>query len=141
MSTNIAFSAYLDHNLNHLTSGFLIKCNQALLNVGNAYNTITGIFTVPKTGVYLLTFTISSNNRHGMFETKTYIKLVSNGRNIIDGVSNLSAETSDQMGGNTAIVQLGAGESVWLEVFGGTNGHLQSDGYYRYVSFSGVLLF
>ena len=140
-STNIAFSAYLDHNLNHLTSGYLIKCNQALLNVGNAYNTITGLFTVPKTGVYLLTFTINTNNRPSTIEAKTYVKLVSNNKNIIDAVINIPVNTSDQMGGNTAIVQLSAGESVWLEVFGTTLGQLDSDRSYRYVSFSGVLLF
>ena len=32
-STNIAFSAYLDHDLDLLTTGHLVKCNQALLNV------------------------------------------------------------------------------------------------------------
>ena len=138
-STNVAFSAYLDHNLLHLTSGYLIKCNKALLNVGNVYNTITGLFTVPQTGVYLLTFTI--NTRGGATAARTFVKLVSNNRNIIDAVSNLPAYGDDQMGGNTAIVQLSAGESVWLEVFATTTGELQSDETFRYVSFSGVLLF
>ena len=139
-STNIAFSAYLDHDLDLLTTGHLVKCNQALLKVGNAYNTITGLFTVPKTRVYLLTFTINTHSDR-ISEIRTYVKLVSNNKNIIDAVFILKATGRDQMGGNTAIVQLSAGESVWLEVFGTTNGQLQSDGNYRYVSFSGVLLF
>ena len=107
---------------------------------GNAYSTITGLFTVPKTGVYLLTFTINTHSDR-ISEIRTYVKLVSNNKNIIDAISILKATGRDQMGGNTAIVQLSAGESVWLEVFGTTNGQLQSDGNYRYVSFSGVLLF
>ena len=137
--TNIAFSAYLDHILDHLTTGHLVKCNQVLVNAGNAYNTITGLFTVPQTGVYLLTFTINSHANHTW--VRTYVKLVSNNRNIIDAVSILRVNGSDQMGGNTAIVKLSAGESVWLEIFGTPNGQLQSDGSYRYVSFSGVFLF
>ena len=137
---NIAFSAYLDHNLEHLTTGHIIKCNQPLLNVGNAYSTITGLFTVPQTGVYLLTFTINSH-RDDDTEQLTYVKLVSDNRNIIDAVNVLNAQYSEHMGGNTAIVQLTEGESVWLEVFGTTNGQLQSDDNYRYVSFSGVFLF
>ena len=138
-SANVAFSAYLDHSIYHLTSGYLIKCNKALLNVGNAYNTITGLFTVPQTGVYLLTFTI--NTHVGTSAATIFVKLVSNNKNIIDAVSKLPAGDYDQMGGNTAIVQLSAGESVWLEVFATTTGELQSDETFRYVSFSGVLLF
>ena len=136
-SINIAFSTYLDHSLYHLSSGHVIKCNQVLLNVGNAYNTYTGSFTVPRAGVYLLTFTINCH----ISGTITYLKLISNNRNIIDAVCIPPGKFHDIMGGNTAIVQLSAGESVWLEVFGTTNGQLQTDGTYRYVSFSGVLLF
>ena len=140
-SANIAFSAYLDHSLDHLTTGHIVKCNQALLNVGNAYNTITGLFTVPQSGAYLLTFTINSNSNNDSGYKPTYVKLVSNNRNILDAETVLYDKHREHMGGNTAIIQLTAGESVWLEVFGTTNGQLQSDGNYRYVSFSGVLLF
>ena len=135
-SGHVAFSAYLDHNLYHLTTGHILKCNRPILNVGNHYNAHTGVFTVPSTGVYLLTFFINGfGNNH-----RTFVRLVVDDRNIVAAVS--LGGTADEMGGNTAIVQLTAGEAVWLEIFGGTTtGQLQTDNNFRYVTFSGVLLF
>ena len=52
----IAFSAYLSHNIAHLAPGHTLKCDQIIINDGNAYSQYTGVFTVPQTGVYLLTF-------------------------------------------------------------------------------------
>ena len=136
-SEGIAFSAYLDHNVYHISSGYTLKCNQILLNVGSAYNAHTGTFTVPRTGVYLLTFFINSVINY----IPTYVRLVVDNRNIVDAVSYPGSSAHDASGGNVAIVNLTAGESVWLEVYHATNGQLQTDGNYRYVTFSGVLLF
>ena len=135
-SSHVAFSAYLDHNLYHLTTGHILKCNRPIINVGNHYNAHTGVFSVPSTGVYLLTFFINGfGNNH-----RTFVRLVVDDRNIVAAVS--TDDAGDEMGGNTAIVQLTAGVAVWLEIFGGTTtGQLQTDNTYRYVTFSGVLLF
>ena len=134
---SIAFSAYLDHTVDHITSGYTLKCNQILLNVGSAYNAHTGTFTVPRTGVYLLTFFINSV----IHDSPTFVRLVVDNRSIVDAVSYPGSSAHDASGGNVAIVNLTAGESVWLEVHHATNGQLVADGNYRYVTFSGVLLF
>ena len=47
----VAFSTYLDHEIYNMGQGHHIICNQVLLNDGNHYNSFTGIFTVPQTGV------------------------------------------------------------------------------------------
>ena len=134
----VAFSAYLDNKLTQLSTGHVIKCNKPLLNIGNAYNAHTGVFTVPTTGVYLLTFTIC-DNAPGHW---TFVKLVVDDRNLVDAVlSPVPSGFSDFMGGNTAIVQLSASESVWLEVYNTATGELESEEKFRYVTFSGVLLF
>ena len=131
----VAFTAYLDHDLNHLTTGHVVKCNQVLTNMGNHYNKNTGVFTVPTTGVYLLTFFINGKGTNHI----TFVKAVVDNREIVAAVS--AGASWDVTGGNSAIVQLNAGQAVWLEIFGTTQGSLLSNGNYRYVTFSGVLLF
>ena len=58
---HIAFSSYLGNSVFNVMTGDIVKCDQILLNDGQTYNSHNGIFTVPKAGVYLLTFTISTN--------------------------------------------------------------------------------
>ena len=132
----IAFSAYLGYIQNSLPSGHTIKCDNILLNDGNSYNHYTGVFHVPKTGVYLLTFFINSM----LEDSYTFVQLVINGRNTVDAVTYPRSKTHDVMGGNSAIVRLNSGDSVWLEINHGT-GQLQSNNDYRFVTFSGVLLY
>ena len=131
----VAFTAYLDHDLNYLITGHVVKCNQVLTNMGNHYNKNTGVFTVPTTGVYLLTFFINGKGTSHI----TFVKAVVDNREIVAAVS--AGASWDVTGGNSAIVQLNAGQAVWLEIFGTTQGSLLSNGNYRYVTFSGVLLF
>ena len=53
----MAFSAGLNRKL-VLTSNGKIVFNQLILNEGDGYDETTGIFTCPKTGLYLVTFFI-----------------------------------------------------------------------------------
>ena len=110
----VAFTAYLDHDLDHLTPGYVVKCNQVLLNIGNHYNKHTGVFTVPSTGVYLLTFFINGKGTSHI----TFVEMVVDNREIVAAVS--TRAPWDVTGGNSAIVQLNAGQAVWLEIFGTT---------------------
>ena len=133
----IAFSAYLTQELGSLNSGYTIKCDQVLLNDGNAYSPYTGAFTVPETGVYLLTMSINAfHNGH-----KNHVKLVSNNRNIVDAIVWVVDSDHHVMGGNTAIVRLNSGEKIWLEIYSNGGSELYSKGDYRWVTFSGVLLY
>ena len=132
----IAFSAYLGHRIDHLAPGHTVKCDQVLLNDGDAYNSLTGVFTVPQTGVYLLTFNIDVYD-HRRYEG---VQLIVNSRKIVDAI----AEGNDNkyaMSGNTAIIQLTQGESVWLESFYSGDGELISSSTYRLTTFSGVFLY
>ena len=131
----IAFSAYLSHDIPHLAPGHTLKCDQIIINDGNAYSPYTGVFTVPTTGVYLLTFNfdVYHSNR---WEA---IKLVVNNRNIVDAVA--TGFTGNNMGGNTAIIKLIQGETVWLESYGSNDGEVFSTTAYKRTTFSGVLLY
>ena len=132
----VAFSAYLDHVIYHMGVGHTIKCNQVLLNDGNHYNSFTGIFTVPQTGVYLLTFSFSISN----INDHTEVRLLVNNREIVDAVGQVTGSYQRLSSSNTAILKLNQGESVWLEsiindseVISGPN--------YRRTTFSGFLIY
>ena len=57
-SAGVAFSVYLDHAVQRMSVGTKIIFNRVFINEGSVYDTSTGIFKVPRSGVYLLTYTI-----------------------------------------------------------------------------------
>ena len=132
----IAFSAYLSHNIPHLAVGHTIKCDQIIINDGNAYSKFTGAFTVPETGVYLITFTFDVYD-HARYEG---IQLVVNNRNIVDAIAEGNND-KHAMGGNTVILQLTQGEKVWLESYYSSDGEIVSSTTSKLTTFSGVLLY
>ena len=132
----VAFSAYLDHIIYHMGGGHTIKCNQVLLNDGNHYNSFTGIFTVPETGVYLLTFNFGVQTINDVTE----VRLVVNNREIVDAAGEVTVTSQRSSSSNTAIIKLNQGESVWLESIV-TDSEVVSGPSYRWTTFSGVLLY
>ena len=133
----VAFSAYLDHILGHVSAGHTIKCNRILTNRGHAYNEHTGQFTVPITGIYLLTFHFANKLNTGYLQ----VRLVVDDRPVVDGGADSIQFDHWSMGGNTVVVSLKTGETVWLEIVGDTGGEVESTNTERFTTFSGVLLF
>ena len=132
----VAFSAYLDHVIYHMGSGHTIKCNQVLLNDGNHYNTFTGIFTVPWTGVYLLTFNFGVEHINDWTE----VRLLVNNRNVVHSGVQVLGSVQRLTSGNTAIIRLNQGESVWLESVK-NDSEVISGPTWRWTTFSGALLY
>ena len=54
----MAFTAFLDHTLRNLQKDRTIVFNQVISNEGDGYDQRVGIFTCPKTGLYLVSFFI-----------------------------------------------------------------------------------
>ena len=135
--TGVAFSAYLSHVVYHMGIGHTIKCDQVLINDGNAYSPYTGTFTVPETAVYFLTFHIdaSTNGDH------TIVKLVVNNQNIVDADAQVTGAVHHAMGGNSAIIRLNSGDKVWLETYYINDVELFGLTTYRFTTFSGYLLY
>jgi RNA binding exosome subunit len=135
---NIAFSAYLTQTNSHTIVGQPIKFDQVLLNDGQGYNKYTGAFTAPLSGVYLFTYAIDTRKL-------TFVRLVINGVNQVDAVANVhtNAESrhSQSMGGNTAIVHVGHGQSVLVETYEIPDAETASSNTFRLCTFSGVLLY
>lgn len=128
---NVAFSVYLSQSISPLAAGQPIKCDALLLNDGNGYNKFTGVFTVPQTGVYLLTFQV------GSFKL-THVKLVIDGINIADATTHGGEE---EMAGNTVIVTATQGQSVWLEEYSNSDGQALGSSVFRLTTMSGVRLY
>ncbi|XP_063421001.1 uncharacterized protein LOC134706203 [Mytilus trossulus] len=135
-SGGIAFSVYLDHDVNSGAQQVL-KYNKIITNEGNGYNVNTGSFTCPESGMYLLYFSIGE--RGDTIPRGAYIYLKVNSVNVIDAVVDSYHNTQDLQGGNTVIIRLKAGDVVFTEVDVG--GHSEGSTGLRLTSFSGVLLY
>ena len=132
----VAFSTYRDNSIQHMGQGHHIICNQVLLNDGNHYNSFTGTFTIPQTGVYLLTFSFVVQSINDVTE----VRLVVNNREIVDAVGQVLGKFQRSSSANTAIIRLNQGESVWLETLRQDSEVISGQGY-RWTTFSGVLLY
>ena len=137
ITRGVAFSTYLSKTLSHLGNGHTIKLDQVSLNDGNGYSVITGVFTAPQYGVYLLMFTIDVYGQ----DAKTEVRLVKNNVNIVDAIAWSTGQNHDVMGGNSAIIRLSQGEMVWLENYHQVDSQIMSNPGYVFTTFSGVLLY
>ena len=131
--SHVAFSTYLTHEMAHLSVGHVIKLDQIFINDGNGYNKNTGIFSVPKSGVYLLTYSI--DNTHGTHHLE--VELVVDNRNM----GTLLAYNYAMVTSKTIITHLSAGQSVWLETYAYNDANVYGASYNKFTTFSGVLLY
>ena len=139
---HVAFTAYLDHETSHVGIGQTVVFNQVITNDGNAYNKNNGMFTAPVTGTYFFTFSINVQS------TKVNVRLVKDNANLVDVIAHSSAhftpdpnDYTSAQSTNCVVVQLDAGQAVWAQAY--HDADAQIDGYsdYRYVTFSGFLLY
>ncbi|XP_060589667.1 EMILIN-1-like isoform X1 [Ruditapes philippinarum] len=94
----ISFSAILDDVLNNIVIGQTIVFDKAYINDGDAYDTNTGVFTVPIDGVYLLSYFVGEYG-----QDQALLRLLVNGQNKVDVVAEgIQVEHNDQ-GGNLVI--------------------------------------
>ena len=65
LTTPVSFAAYASASITNVTGdGTLYQCvfNTAVFNNASAYNTSTGVFTAPQTGLYLFNATVGASN-------------------------------------------------------------------------------
>lgn len=125
----VAFTAYLDKIITNPPADTSIPFNRVLLNEGNGYNVTSGKFTSPQAGVYLFTFGLESDAPHFLVAS-----LFVDGVNLVNSVC-----IQYQNGGNTAMVRLNAGSSVWVGT-SGANATIWNSDKLHYSTFSGILL-
>ncbi|XP_060568793.1 complement C1q-like protein 4 [Ruditapes philippinarum] len=74
--TPVAFTAYLDHRITNLGADQAIVYNKVLLNQGAAYNVYNGVFTAPKSGVYIFSWSSDARKIGATFDI--WVSLVVN---------------------------------------------------------------
>jgi hypothetical protein len=118
----VGFTAYLDHRQD-VPANSVLKFNRVLYNLGNAYNNYTGIFTVPVNGTYLFSFQIEE------WDTPEIVCKLQ-----VDGTNQVGAQS-----GNTAILGLAKGQSVWVQII--NNGRFYGESTFGGTSFAGAFLY
>ncbi|XP_034024649.1 cerebellin 20 [Thalassophryne amazonica] len=110
---------------------------QVFINLGGGYNMTTGIFRVPRRGVYTLALTAFSDEGASGMEFKACVKLQVNGTTVVWPGQRNSHDHKDSA--TTVIVlHLRAGDNVAVNL--GKNCSLCHD-YNHYNTFSGFLLY
>ncbi|CAC5410361.1 C1QL [Mytilus coruscus] len=134
---NVAFDAVLSKNYVHGEQDFVLKFDQVLTNVGNAYNSATGIFTAPFSGTYLFSWNIRSG-----YVASIITKLMVNGTPMQSTHTDSSLDQSNGFeahSSKTAILTLQQNDKVYIENFP-QRGQIHSDGT-GHTGFVGTLLF
>lgn len=109
------------------TTSTALIFNHVFTNIGNAYNSKTGIFTAPVKGVYHFSFTTFGYNSH----TSGAI-LLKNGHYQVSTWESTGPDASDTTS-NTVILELSVGETVNIALWNGGKVHASV--------FSGFLVF
>ena len=86
----------------------MLKLDQISLNEGNGYIKYTGVFTVPVSGVYLLTNSIETEAVGHFLEVELVVDNKNMGTIIVDNYT---------VSRKTIITRLIARQSVWLETY------------------------
>ncbi|XP_038066248.1 collagen alpha-1(X) chain-like [Patiria miniata] len=125
-----AFSAYRTTGLTG-SEGDVIIFDNIMTNVGDGYDSQSGVFTCSVPGVY--SFTISVNNN----ANRAYVRLVKNVE-LIFSLYNSQTGAFHQSS-NSAAVSLATGDRVWLQFGDDSNRGIYSNNN-RYCYFTGFLI-
>ncbi|XP_052815360.1 complement C1q-like protein 4 [Mya arenaria] len=132
-SGRIAFSTRLDHTQGHIGVGQKLIFNKVLLNTGDAYSVHTGVFTCVEAGLHLFAYFVGKGTTG-----QAWVELKKNGVVINGAVADSVSTYHDTQGGNVAILELDAGDLVWVEEFHQSDAQVYGGS--GFVTFSGVML-
>ncbi|KAM4612130.1 complement C1q-like protein 2 [Polymixia lowei] len=103
------------------------------INIGNAYNQLTGIFTVPVAGSYFFTFFYHAGGQHA-----SNLSLIKNGERMATTTDHRTTADGADNGGNGVALQLMQGDQVYVRMNAHT--HVWGDAVGGHTTFSGFLL-
>ncbi|XP_053386491.1 complement C1q and tumor necrosis factor-related protein 9A-like [Mercenaria mercenaria] len=128
----IGFTAVLKEHAIDLPTGSTIVYDNVYYNAGNAYDTSTGVFTCPRSGLYLFYINVEPFDE----SLPAAIAILINGSYRVDAVAERYDVGHDSTGGNMMVEHLQEGDRVWVETYE----HDNQDLYKGFTSFSGVLI-
>ncbi|KAL4241049.1 hypothetical protein ACF0H5_001827 [Mactra antiquata] len=130
----IGFTAVLDNAVDDIPLGSNILYDRIHYNAGSHYDPNTGVFTCPRSGMYLFSVFVEVHSENDIAEGN--VKIMINGNSFVYAISEPSKLGHDSTGGNVLIQHLARGDRVWVE----TNDVNNQDLFHAFNSFSGVLI-
>uniref|UniRef100_A0A3B5A932 Cerebellin 20 n=1 Tax=Stegastes partitus TaxID=144197 RepID=A0A3B5A932_9TELE len=142
MRSRVAFSVSLNSEENMrcmgpFRSNKTIDYKHAFLNLGGSYNTSTGIFTVPRSGVYVIALTVYSDAGSPGNTLAACAILHVNGK-VVAGPSEKNKQDQEDSVTVVLALHLKAGDKVMVTL---PIGCCICDSYHHYNTFSGFLLY
>ncbi|KAK5876521.1 hypothetical protein CesoFtcFv8_025866 [Champsocephalus esox] len=134
VTAKMAFTAALGSTAGPVEKDMPLKYQRILSNIGSGYNPATGIFTAMVRGMYYFSYTMYNNN---FGQPNSVLSLMMNTQKIVS-TWDTEGEDSHDSATNGAVVQLEAGDSVFVQLY--AHRVLYDDGNY-FNTFSGFLLF
>ncbi|XP_026883602.1 multimerin-2-like [Electrophorus electricus] len=140
----VAFSATLSKLNNAFRfmgpykTGLNLAYQNAITNIGNAYDPNTGIFTAPVRGVYYFSFVVFNPISSSTKQYATGVELLKNDKHVVTATDNAPGVDTEDTAGNSASILLEKGDKVYLHLL--DNRIIYTDGNRRN-TFSGHLLF
>ncbi|XP_027893839.1 caprin-2-like isoform X2 [Xiphophorus couchianus] len=132
-ATIIAFSAATggSGHIGPFDTDTTLIYRKLIINVGNAYNQHTGIFSAPVPGIYYFTYFY-----HAGGSQVVNLSLMKNNEEVVTTYDHKTSHDVADNGGNAALLQLQQGDQVYMRMH--ANSHIwQND---HITTFSGVLL-
>ncbi|XP_062605141.1 cerebellin-1-like [Saccostrea cucullata] len=126
----IAFNAKTKGSVQSVSTGDIVMFGDVDLNIGRGYNAVKGIFTAPKSGMYVFDWTIMTDTNKYAFTS-----LVLNGKRRAYNHCSNNSHSIYMSCSKMAVVRMEAGDKAWIDSFSGT-----SSVYNTYSSFSGYML-
>uniref|UniRef100_A0A671VS32 C1q domain-containing protein n=1 Tax=Sparus aurata TaxID=8175 RepID=A0A671VS32_SPAAU len=133
-TTKMAFTAALGSPIGPFQQSTPVKYPKILSNIGSGYNPNTGIFTARVRGVYYFRYTMYNNNSG---QPNSVVALMMNSQRLVHTWDTTGSDNHDSAS-NAAVVQLEAGESVFVQL---EATRVLYDDTNNYNTFSGFLLF
>ncbi|XP_070710626.1 C1q-related factor-like [Pempheris klunzingeri] len=112
-TTQVAFSAVAAYGGTYGPFDVTIPLvyNEVITNIGNSYNSGTGIFAAPVDGVYFFTFFYHAGGEH-----PSNLTLVRNSDTIVTSTDHRSCADNADNGGNAAYLHLKRGDQVHVRM-------------------------
>ena len=140
----VAFSAYYSHDFTSLRKGSTFIYDTVLTNLGHGYNETTGVFTVPTSGLYAFTWTLSAAGRHILGSSGDFGEmggmLEQNG--VAKGwiVSDTETQNDEEAATGFVVLHADAGDKITVVSPWDGQGAMYGDTTYGRTSFSGFLI-
>ncbi|KAJ8312774.1 hypothetical protein KUTeg_010147 [Tegillarca granosa] len=109
---HVAFSASLSHDISNNVKSYKIIFDKIITNIGNGYNTKTGIFTVPIDGLYVFDWTILTHSGK-IFNTELVVNGIPKRRNNADSGRGRFISSGSSM----VTLSLHKNDKVWIRKF------------------------